>query len=324
MTSLASPVIQDWDFPRSSAGIGVLVEYAAGAGVPARRLLAGSGVTEELLAAPDALVTARQELRVVRNLVAALPATRGADVGRCYHVSSFGIVGYALLSSRTLLDAMNVALRFLDLTFIFAIPSARTTDDEVVIEIDGYALPADVRTFLADRDMAAVAAVLLELLDGDLPLSWHRGGRELRFPADQLARTLPQANASTAALCESLCAELASRRRGAEGGGRHGGTAQAVRVLLAQRLSWDPSMAGVAAELGLSARTLRRRLGEEGTRFQALLDEVRSSLATRLLDDARLSVEETAQRLGYAEASTFIQAFRRWHGTTPTRRTTVR
>jgi AraC-like DNA-binding protein len=76
-------------------------------------------------------------------------------------------------------------------------------------------------------------------------------------------------------------------------------------------------MDSVARELGLSTRTLRRRLAEQGTSYQELLDEVRASLSTELLTRAGLGVEDTALRLGYAEASSFIHAFRRWHGTTP-------
>jgi AraC-like DNA-binding protein len=91
-----------------------------------------------------------------------------------------------------------------------------------------------------------------------------------------------------------------------------------VRVLLAQRLSFDASMKGVAGALALGERTLRRRLAAEGTSFQGLLDEVRISLARRLLATGSLDVGQVAHRLGYAEPASFIHAHRRWHGRTPT------
>ncbi len=78
-------------------------------------------------------------------------------------------------------------------------------------------------------------------------------------------------------------------------------------------------MAEVAAGLAMSERTLRRRLTAVGTRYQSLLDEVRQALAEEMLDTGLLSVEDVAQRLGYAEASSFIHAFRRWRGETPAR-----
>ncbi|MFL6107170.1 MAG: AraC family transcriptional regulator ligand-binding domain-containing protein [Marmoricola sp.] len=310
---LPEPVIRDWDFARGVAGVAVLVEYAAEQGVPARTVLAGTDLSVADLDEADREVTAAQELRVVRNLISSGHAD-GAAVGRRYHLSAFGILGYALLSSRTLLDAMTVALRFLDLTYIFAIPRVRLAGGRVLIELDDQALPADVRGFLGDRDASAIETMLAEVVAGPPPTHLSADRRTLSFPAQLLERRLPQANPSTQALCEQLCSDLASRRRDG------GGLAQQVRVLLAQRLAFDPSMAGVAVGLGLSDRTLRRRLAAEGTSFQALLDQVRSSFARRLLDSGALGVEEVAHRLGYAEASSFIQAHRRWHGSTPTGR----
>ena len=310
---LQHPVTRDWDFARSVAGIAVLVEYAEEQGLTSAQVLAGTGLSAADLGDAALEVTATQELRVVRNLVRAGHGD-GAAVGRKYHLSAFGIFGYALLSSRTLLDAMNVALRFLDLTYIFVIPEVRLADGRVRIELSDETLPTDVRDFLADRDLAAIDTVLAEVLAGPLPTTLSADRRTLSFPAEHLERRLPQGNPSTQALCQQLCADLALRRRDGSG------LAQQVRVLLAQRMAFDPSSAGVADGLGLSDRTLRRRLAAEGTSFQVLLDQVRSSLARQLLDSGALSVEEVALRLGYAEASSFIGAHRRWHGTTPTGR----
>jgi AraC-like DNA-binding protein len=73
----------------------------------------------------------------------------------------------------------------------------------------------------------------------------------------------------------------------------------------------------VAGELGLSARTLRRRLEAEGTSFQRLLDETRFALAEAYLARGPVSTPELAFMLGFSEASAFHRAFRRWTGTTP-------
>jgi len=307
---LPGPAVADWDFARGVAGVAVLAEYAEEHGLPTRTVLSGTGLTAADLDDLDREVTAGQELRVIRNLIRAGHGD-GASVGRRYHLSAFGIFGYALLSSRTLLDALDVAMRFLDLTYIFGIPQVRVQGDRVLIELDDHTLPADVRDFLAERDLSAIDTMLAEVVARRLPTRLSADRRTLSMPAELLDLPLPQSNPSTRALCEQLCADLASRRRDGSG------LAQQVRVLLAQRLAFDPSLAGVAAGLGLSERTLRRRLATEGTSFQVLLDQVRSSLARALLESGALSVGEVAHRLGYAEASSFIQAHRRWHGSTP-------
>jgi AraC-like DNA-binding protein len=73
--------------------------------------------------------------------------------------------------------------------------------------------------------------------------------------------------------------------------------------------------AAVAADLGLSERTLRRLLRGEGTTFQAELDAVLATKAAAWLESA--SVEDVAAALGFAETAAFRRAFRRWHGAPP-------
>jgi AraC-like DNA-binding protein len=119
-----------------------------------------------------------------------------------------------------------------------------------------------------------------------------------------------------------MCRDVVSRRRGRDG------ITEQVRVRITQALARPASGAGgpadagmpaVAAALSMSERTLRRRLAAAGTRYQVLLDEVRQALAEEMLETGMLSVEDVAQRLGYAESSSFIHAFKRWRGETPAR-----
>tara|TARA_R110002073_G_scaffold160990_2_gene316619 strand:- start:21678 stop:22691 length:1014 start_codon:yes stop_codon:yes gene_type:complete len=92
-----------------------------------------------------------------------------------------------------------------------------------------------------------------------------------------------------------------------------------VRETVLQQLPGGlPKVDGVAAILGLSARTLQRRLQERNLRYQQVLDEVRSELALQLIgDDDRLSLNEVAAYLGFNDQSAMQHAFRRWQGMTP-------
>ena len=78
-----------------------------------------------------------------------------------------------------------------------------------------------------------------------------------------------------------------------------------------------PDMEEVANALHLTVRTLRRRLREEGTSFAQLRDEVRMALAEALLAGPRLSMEQIAERLGYVDATSFGNAFKRCRARTP-------
>ena len=68
----------------------------------------------------------------------------------------------------------------------------------------------------------------------------------------------------------------------------------------------------------MHTRTLSRRLEEFGTSFREIADEIRFEIAQQLLRQTSLDVGEIAASLGYARASAFTRAFRRWSGSTPT------
>jgi AraC-like DNA-binding protein len=74
----------------------------------------------------------------------------------------------------------------------------------------------------------------------------------------------------------------------------------------------------VARELGMSSRTLQRRITEEGSSFRQLLSDARRELARLYLQHPSLGLSETASLLGYEDPNSFLRAFRVWEGLTPT------
>ncbi len=75
----------------------------------------------------------------------------------------------------------------------------------------------------------------------------------------------------------------------------------------------------VARRLGMSSRTLSRKLAHEGTSFAEILEQLRAALAKRYIGDETLPVSEIAWLLGYREVSSLTHAFERWTGMTPRR-----
>ena len=78
-----------------------------------------------------------------------------------------------------------------------------------------------------------------------------------------------------------------------------------------------PLLSEVALHLGLSPRTLQRRLTENGVTFQRLLEEGRRELAQHYLSKSSLELNEIAYLLGYDDANSFFRAFQHWEGTSP-------
>ena len=91
-----------------------------------------------------------------------------------------------------------------------------------------------------------------------------------------------------------------------------------VRRAVAKVLSEGvPTLSLIASELGIGARTLQRRLSDEGHSFQSVVDMARKDLAQRLLRETDYSLAEIAFLTGFAEQSGFTRAFKRWAGKTP-------
>jgi AraC-like DNA-binding protein len=140
-------------------------------------------------------------------------------------------------------------------------------------------------------------------------LEFGAGENSATFPLDAMTRSNPDADSALAATLELHAERMLERLP------RGDSILDQLRVHLAKNLANGATDLGqVARSLGLSDRTLRRRLQECGTHFQAVLDGVRAQQAEAYLAGTDLAVDEIAFLLGFSEASAFRRAYRRWNG----------
>lgn len=313
------------------------IESARRIGIAADALLTGTGLCEEQLRVPAARITYRAFIRMRRNLAAhPLPADYGFAKGP-FSIASYGMLGYAMMSCATLNQAIQIALKYyrtagplFDLTF-------EMDEQCLVIRTDNvFDLSPELLT-LATEELITAFPLLLDTLVGKrvAPLEVDLGypdpghadlyaatfGCPVLFDApftryvlgaDSLALPLAQADADSAVMFERSCRELLSEIE------RHDSLANELRQLLLSSPGHLPDAATAASRLHLGERTLRRRLAEEGTTFQAILDEVRRHVATDYLVSTHLSMQQIAELLGFSEATNFRRAFLRWTRRSPT------
>jgi len=143
------------------------------------------------------------------------------------------------------------------------------------------------------------------------PLEFDAEYAEIELDQAVLDLPLPHANETYRAIFQQQV-ERALARLPAKSG-----IAAEVRAAAQAALSsGDCSLDGTARVLGISARTMQRKLRAEGTSFAELIDALRREMAAAYLDK-QVPVPEIAWLLGYAEPSAFHHAFKRWTGTTP-------
>ena len=262
----------------------------------------------------------------------------GYEIGLHSSLTSHGFVGYGLLSYATLRSAVEFGSRFLALRLPNLTIAVREDGRQGVIEVSETLALGAVRQCMFDlflvglwrlvpmlglRQAGAGLAPIELYFDYPEPayakgyrdrlpaLRFSAGINALRFPIEFLDQPLHSADPVTARLVTQQCEQELSQL------GHSGDLLAQVRARLSNGREGYPDLDTVAGELHLSSRTLKRRLQQRGFGFQQLLDEARRRDAMRLLDDASLSIEQIALRVGYSDPANFTRAFRKWTGRAP-------
>jgi len=301
-------------------------------GVDLVAIAAEEGVTEDALAGLLPLATVDAILE--RGFVASADPAIGLQIGSEIRPELFGVIGFAAMSSPSLGVALERIARYKRVLAGDRLTLVREADRvalrcELSASSSGYAafkLDAEFAFLITfARRMTGAAVTPLRVtyttrapadprhhaaLFG-CPLEFSAPRDELWLAADELLRPLISADAGLTALfvpeAERLLRLGASDR-----------LTERVRAALTELLRGElPGVAAVARRLGLSERSLQRRLHAEGTSFAALVDATRQELATHFIAVADLPVAEVAFLLGFAGAPSFHRAFRRWTKTTP-------
>jgi AraC-like DNA-binding protein len=144
------------------------------------------------------------------------------------------------------------------------------------------------------------------------PVHFSRPVNQLVFDQSLLSLPIVEADSALCAVLDRHAEQLLTKFP------RRGGLADEVRSLLFEALNGgDMNLEAISQQLGTSPRTLQRKLKEEGTTHQDLLDEIRRDLSKRYLSEPQMAICEVAYLLGFSEPSAFHRAFRRWTGITP-------
>jgi len=307
-------------------------------GLDRAAILSQAGLDESELNEPDARIRVAKVLDIWRAMVAVREDPGlGIQIGSALRARDGGLVGYLMQHSHTLGAALERLVRFSHILDETAVPALEVRNG--VAEYSVRPLPELMSSLrrLADCDLAAVLAVARDITDRDLvPVEVHlpypRQDEDLSAHVDffrcrlefdrQHARLVfkaSQMELPTHAADEGLMRYLEGyAEQVLETMVPQGSLSDRVeRALWAGLKEGEVSLDWTASNLAISARTLQRRLRDDGTSFNELRDGFRREMATRLLAQPDLAIYEIALLLGYSELSTFYRAFRRWTGTSP-------
>ena len=143
------------------------------------------------------------------------------------------------------------------------------------------------------------------------PIDFSADRMEWHFDAAVLDLPCPNANPITAKICQQFCDVVMIERPG------ESDLVRKIRSACLNSPNRFPAAAEIASELGLSLRTFHRRLAEDGLSCQSIINEMRRSLATELLENTHMGIDQVAERIGFADATSFRKAFKKWTNRSP-------
>ena len=262
----------------------------------------------------------------------------GMKVGSQVSFTAYGTYAMLLMTAPNLLEATRAGVQFQSLSLLFTQMSVHQEGDFLELR---YTLPEthtnELKQFIADRDLIGTYGFLREVLDiaglhalragtarvapQDLdsyhqfiqtPIKFEQPYNWFRIPRHLLLQKQKHGNQWAYKLYRAQAFELLRKFYPNDGD-----IVARIRLVIEGYHTRLPTAANVAATLGMSERTLRRKLDESEVSFRQLIETHQKQRALTLLESGIHSVNQLSESLGYAEPASFLRAFKRWTGTTP-------
>ena len=314
----------------------IVLDRAEAMGLDRQVVMRRAKISRADLEDPDARVPESTVWKVWREVIHCLPEIPvGIRMGAETSVREFGLVGYSMVHSTDLHQALRRLMRYGRIISEGIRYTLRVEENQAEVQIEGSPQldslrhPIDARAAALMRTIREITQVEITPVEMWFPYprpddtAEHErlfrcplifGNAESRIVLRKADLALPVTHADDTLsgyldrLATEMLQSLANR----------GSLVDRMRRAIWMELSGGrPTIERISSVLGVSARTLQRRLAQKGTSFADELEKMRRDMAARLLEDRNLAVTEVAFLLGYSEPSTFYRAFRRWKGVTP-------
>ena len=291
------------------------------------------GLSEAELNDPDYVMPLRFIIPLIHNLEKRAGPEWFLNVPTLWSVDMHSEIGMAMRVASSFANAIDVLTEFSQVRWTMRTIVANRSSMGLVLTIEPMiSFPADLwRTILllTALNFQTVARAIVQddvqaisyhfpgdppsfdgrvrsMIDGSV--NWQHDRATITIPEQLLSAVPPlSSSASFAILISALREQLAATQR------PHF-IAPKVRHALATVTRGQADAAEIGIRIGLSRRTLERRLAAEGTSFRALLEESLKARLASLLSDPNLPTAEITERLGYTDESSMQRACRRWFG----------
>jgi len=293
-------------------------------------LLAAAGLGEANFADPDARVPCEAYEEVLKRAQRArFTPNLALELARVTPLGAWPLLDYLVVTADTVGSGVRQLNRYFRLTGSFIVVNVREGTDPVRVEITApspFAIEYDAalqilhfRNETEGRFAASALSFRHTLDDADefervvgCPVVSNAEWSGISVPLDSWRLPLRRRDPILRQMLEGHADAILARLPAKTGLAAH--VERALTTLVA---GGDTRIDTIARQLAMSPRTLQRKLADEGTSFQKVLDDARRDAAGKYLNDSALAIGEIAYLLGYSEPAPFHRAFKRWYGLTP-------
>jgi AraC-like DNA-binding protein len=319
----------------SAGNFGRVISVGEQLGIAPQRLSQLCDGISDQLALPEGRVPIRRMHELLEEVMfsardPALPITLAGGLG----CTDLGLVGFAVLTAGAGSSILNCIHRFFPIVSQWGTWQVREGSEGTLVSYETPSSGSLGERIEVEKVLAHFVSATRDAVPGVVPVNVrfkHRAPREVAAHRAHFSCPIEFAAGEDGVLLPRGCQELVPRRsepalfqyllEQAE--------ARLARLrceptlverlktqILAELVAGTVALPHIARRLGMSERTLRRRLEQENRSFRTLVDEARQCRAEQLLR-ANRSVTEVAHELGFSESSAFSRAFRRWRGQPP-------
>jgi len=335
-------IIGDGDFGISAEYLLAIYECAIEGGMTPKQIFQGTNIPYNTLIKPDVRIRHHSFNKLVLNVIHKLnDPVFPIKYAKRLTISRHGALGFGIQSSKTLKEAMQFLLRFIQTRSGGAwekvgfnvvgdqVRIHRQSNDptpqielEIFHALSSFICYEAISRLLAGEHGGAVKTEILlscepideipeYLISPGLSLKFNQDCNELRLPIDFVNRPLVTANAlyftNAKAECESELVKLSM----------WSDILTQMKFHIRQCQYPSPTIENIADQMDISPRTLQRKLNDSGTTFLKLKNSERFTQAIHLLENTKESLEKISERLGYSDSSNFAKAFKKTIGDTP-------
>jgi AraC-like DNA-binding protein len=289
-------------------------------------ILRECGISQSLLAKPEVYLSVHQSRAVMQKYIGLTALTcPGVRYGLRLDMLTHGLFGFVFLYRGNFRDLMDKVVGYMQVRMPLIKLTIRHETDFIAIAMECPIRQPEVESFLIQTILSSyyklgslvTRHVTLHVRPGiftdsrqlssllPIPIQTNHSENEIRFYVKEVAGLPERTQApEPAAPDDNIISDLP-------------GIVVRLRQFILSHVGEALGTEDAASHLGMSERTLRRRLAEGGYNYQQIRLDVRMNAALRYLQTSHLSIERIAGMVGYSDQATFSRAFLKWHGETP-------